>query len=104
MEIIKRKNQSPQSLHLVVLGMWILFFHELIKSLAVIEMVISYCGFIILFIALLIELKIGALSFLAGKYRLWFTSILFFSFFALIYGIAKSHTLQFLSRDIWPYG
>jgi hypothetical protein len=103
MEMIKRKSQSPQSLYLVVLGMWILFFHELLKSLAIIEMIVAYCGFIILFIALLMELKIGALSFLKGKYRLWFKCILLFSFFALIYGIAKSHTLQFLSRDIWPY-
>jgi len=103
METIKRKYRSSQSLHLVVLGMWVLFFHQVVECFIIQAILVAYSGFIILFIALLIELKIGALSFLERKYRLWFKSILVFSFFALIYGLAKSHTLQFISRDIWPY-
>lgn len=103
MEVIKRKNQSSQSLHLVVLGMWVLFFNQVLECFTIQAMLVAYSGFFILFIALLIELKNGALSFLDRKYRLWFKSILVFSFFALIYGLAKSHTLQFISRDIWPY-
>ncbi|MCK4527542.1 hypothetical protein KAW18_09245 [candidate division WOR-3 bacterium] len=103
MDLTKRNNQSLISLYLVVLGMWILFFHEVLKSFAINVMPIAYSGFFILFFALFIELKKGALSFLEGKYRLWIISIWYFSLFALVYGITKSHTLQFLSRDIWPY-
>jgi len=83
--------------------MWLLFFHEVLKSFAINAMPIAYSGFFILFFALLIELKYRALSFIEKKYRLWILSIWIFSFFALIYGIVKSHELQFLSRDIWPY-
>lgn len=104
MNLTKRLYQFPLSLYLVILGMWILFLHEVIKSFGVIEMYVAYSGFFILFIALLIELKNNALSFLNGKYYIWIISIWFFSVFALIYGgIAKLHSLQFLSRDIWPY-
>jgi len=83
--------------------MWILFFHEVLKSFSIIKMPIAYCGFFILFSALLVELKNGSLALLYGKYRLWIICIWFFSIFALFYGMAKSHSLQFLSRDIWPY-
>ena len=103
MDLSKRKNLYPLSIYLVVLGMWILFIHEVLKSFAVNEMPVAYIGFFILFIAILIELENRALSFLDKKYRLWILSIWIFSFFALIYGIEKAHTLQFLSRDILPY-
>ena len=103
MDLTKRKKQSSLSHSLVVLGMWILFIHEVLKSFAVNEMPVAYIGFFILFIAILIELENRALSFIDKKYRLWILSIWIFSFFALIYGIEKAHTLQFLSRDILPY-
>lgn len=96
-------KKSDASLYLVVLGMWILFSHELMKSFAMNVMPVAYSGYFFLFFALLIELTNRSLSLIQRKYRFWILSIWFFSLFALIYGIIKSHDLQFLSRDIWPY-
>lgn len=100
MKTIKISNIS---LYLVLFGIWILFFHEILMSFCIIEMKLAYSGYFILFIALLIELKNRSLSFLKINYQLWVVSIWLFACFALLHGIAKSNSLQFLSRDIWPY-
>lgn len=103
MSIEKAQRDSRIPLNLVILGMWILFFHEVLKSFGIIVMYVAYSGFFILFSALLIALKKRYLSLLYGKYQLWIISIWIFASFILLYGILKSHSLQFLSRDIWPY-
>ena len=72
-------------------------------SFSIIEMKVAYSGFFILFIALMIELMNNSLSYLKINYQLWVISIWLFACFALFHGIVKSNTLQFLSRDIWPY-
>ena len=102
-EILAIKVMKMSPLNLVIVGMWILFFHEILKAFGVIQMYVSYSGYFILLGALLIELKNGYLSFLDGNYRLWILSISIFSIFALFYGVFKEHSLQFIVRDLWPY-
>lgn len=100
----KIQRSARLSINLVIVGMWILFSHEVLKSFDIMKMYVAYSGFFILFSALLIELKNSSLSLLYVKYRFWIMGIWFFAFLIFLYGILKSYSLQFISRDIWPYG
>ncbi len=96
------RRQSDISLFFVVLGMWMLFIHELLKSLAYINMTLAYAGFLILFIAFVVEIANGSVYYIKAKYRSMIVLIWFFLFFAFLYGLIKQHPLQMLSRDILP--
>ena len=91
------------SITLTVLGMWFLFFHEVLKSFCQLYPVIAYSGYILLFSALFIELMNGALLLLEDKYRSWVMAILCVGVLCCLYGLIKGNSLQFLSRDLWPY-
>lgn len=100
----KIKYRSTRiSSNLVIAGMWLAFFHEVLQSFGHIHMFVAYSGYILLFSALFLELMNGALSLLENKYRTWVIMIFFFGLFVFIHGIVKANSLQFFSRDLWPY-
>ncbi len=97
------RKKANLSLILMVLGMSILFLHEVLKSFAIIYMVISYTGSFILFLSLFCALNEGKLNYLERKYVNWLLVLWFFALFMLLYGILLKHDLRFMSRDIWPF-
>ena len=98
-----RKIDPRISLFLVIIGMWLQFIHFIFLSFSISQMYIAYTGYIILFIALIVEVSNKSTMELRSKYRKWFICLILLGSFSLLYGIVKFNSLQFISRDIWPY-
>lgn len=90
-------------IYMVVGALWILIFHESLKAFGFIQMYLAYCGYLILFSALLFEIYFKYVRYVNSYYRKWIVLIFIFFIFSLVNGIIKGHTLQFMSRDVWPY-
>jgi len=103
MVLARKRDRVDLSLKLFVLGMNILFLHQVLRSLNIMHMVIAYTGYFILFFSLLWALQEGKLGYLRRGYVNWLLSIWFFAAFMLFYGIILQHELRYISHDIWPF-